>query len=607
MMLPFRKMGFQKKMILSYMVMTLLIGSVALLFSYQMTRVTSEETHLTQSILPQMSALLEVKNQLYSKTYSLKMYTLTKNTSYLEQYSKQFVSRNRFSAIEKDIFKEKHKLKDLLSTIQLMSELDFIFLNQIDPLLQANNLSAINYVLAHDVEPRIQQLENQLTLSLRQLEKQSHDEFILATNRLRVSLLITYSVSVLAILFGIFCSYYFRKELLRPIQSLIRQVREVSKGTFGQQISYSTQDDFSELAKEINKMSSNIADLFARGQEQNRILEAEKLIREQILNSLPVGVITKHHPTSEVHMNLKAEELVVLDGNSFPISPTSWELETPWFENQQKPLYNREGDIFTALISYVPLLDQHREEMGWMVVLSDITEQIKVQEYMHQSEKLSLVGQLAAGAAHEIRNPLTVIYGFMQLLMQAFSREDRDKYHLPLILQEIERVNKIVTELLLLSKPSSPNYREVLLDDLLASILPLMKGEASLHNIEIIEAYDPTIVLHADVEQMKQVLLNLMKNSLEAMPHGGILTIHSDQDEERVYICVEDTGEGIPCEYVTRIFDPFFSLKEEGTGLGLPISMRMVKNHGGTLTIDSKPGIGTKITISLPKEPVRNL
>lgn len=603
-MLPFHKMGFQKKMILSYMVMILLIGTVALLFSYQMTKVTSEETHLTQRLLPQMSALLEVKNQMYAKTYALKMYTLTRDPGYLQEYSRHFITRNQFQEAEKT-----QQYDDLLAIIRLLNELDFIFLNQIDPLIKANNVQAINYVLQHDVEPRIEQLENKLSLSLSQLDTKFHAEFLQSNHSLRVSLLITYTVSVLSILFGLFCSFYFRKELLQPIQSLIKQVREVSRGTFGQQITYSTKDDFYELAQEINKMSLNIADLFAKGESQNRVLQEEKRVREQILNSLPVGIITCHHPTSEIHINEKAQQLVALDENSLPLSPDQhvWHSETPWFENRTITLYNKQGEPFHALTSYVPLLDQERDELGWMVVLTDITEQIKVQEYMHQSEKLSLVGQLAAGAAHEIRNPLTVIYGFMQLLQGNLSADENQKYHLPLIVQEIERVNKIVTELLLLSKPSRPNYREVQLGEIFASILPLMKGEAALHGIEIIEAYSGDIVFYADVEQLKQVLLNLMKNGLEAMPNGGELIIRSEQDDSMIQIVIQDTGVGISPEHVIRIFDPFFSLKEEGTGLGLPISMRMVKNHGGDMSIDSKLGVGTSITISLPKEPSRTI
>jgi two-component system sensor histidine kinase AtoS len=210
---------------------------------------------------------------------------------------------------------------------------------------------------------------------------------------------------------------------------------------------------------------------------------------------------------------------------------------------------------------------------------------------------------LAAGAAHEIRNPLTVIYGFIQLLQQRLPDEERDRHYLPLILQEIERVNKIVTELLMLSKPSQPNYREVALAQVLDSILPLIKAEATLHGIEIVDLCDKETRMPVDVEQLKQILLNLMKNSIEAMRQGGVLTVENRVDENYVNIHIRDTGEGIPPEHLNRIFDPFFSLKEDGTGLGLPITRRMVENHGGDMRIFSKVGEGTEIVISLPIQP----
>jgi signal transduction histidine kinase/HAMP domain-containing protein len=597
----FRSLGFQKKMMLSYLVMMLLIGFVATLFSYQMTKVISDETYLTQNVLPKTSALMEVKNQLYMKTYALKMYTLTREPSYLDKYYTMLIDSSRFQPLQQTAGNS-----ELLAIVETIGQLDFLFLNKINPLLKANNLTAVNYVLTEEVQPRIDQLESQLTFSLHKLESQTAKEFQRTNDSLQVSLIVTYSVSVASILFGLFCTFYFRHELLRPIQSLVRQVREVSKGTFGQQIVYTAKDEFHELALEFNKMSNNIAELFLLDQAQRQVLQEEKNVREQILNSLPVGVITRHYQSGEVHINQKAKELVKLDDNFFPQSPddAAWQTDSdsPWFENRKMTLYKQDGTTFSALVSYVPLENDSREA-GWMVALSDITEQEKAQEFIHQSEKLRLVGQLAAGAAHEIRNPLTVIYGFMQLLQQRLSEEERNQYYLPMILQEIERVNLIVTEFLLLSKPSCPNYREVTLHDVLSSILPLMKAEATLHGIEVIDRYERDVRLHVDVEQMKQIILNLMKNSIEAMKQGGLLTLESRHDETHVYISVRDTGEGIPAEYLNRIFEPFFSLKEEGTGLGLPITRRMVENHGGELKIDSKPGVGTEIVISLPIHP----
>ncbi|KQL46255.1 histidine kinase [Brevibacillus choshinensis] len=597
-------LGFQKKMMLSYLVMMLLIGCVTSLFSYQMTKVTSDEMHLTQSILPQTSALLEVKNQIYTKTYSLKTYTLTRDQSYLDDYYTNLIDTSRFAGIP-----HTEENSELFTIIESISKLDFLFLNKINPLLKAGNVPAVSYVLSHEVQPLIDQLERDLSFSLNQLEYKTNKEFQSTNDSIKVSLILTYSVSVASILFGLFCTFYFRNQLLRPIQSLMQQVREVSKGTFGQQIVYKHQDEFSELAAEFNKMSTNIATLFAQDKAQRQVLIEERNVREQILNSLPVGIITRPYVSVDVHVNRLAKHLVKLDANGYPVmkdSATLWEGagNSPWFVNRKMTLLKHDETPFTALVSYIPLHNhQHEHETGWMVALLDITEQEQVQEYLNQSEKLAMVGQLAAGAAHEIRNPLTVIYGFIQLLQQRLSNQEQERHYLPLILQEIERVNRIVTELLMLSKPSLPNYREVKLAEVFHSILPLMKAEALLHGIEIVDRCDSDTRIHVDVEQLKQILLNLMKNSIEAMKEGGILTVESRLDEHAVHLHVRDTGDGISPEYLVRIFDPFFSLKEEGTGLGLPISRRMVENHGGDIQVNSKLGEGTEIIISLPLQP----
>ncbi|MGO0063207.1 ATP-binding protein [Brevibacillus fluminis] len=600
----FRKMGFQQKMLLSYLLMMLLIGTVALLYSYQMTKITTDELRLSQRILPQTSALLNLKNQLYSKTYALKMYAQTREPVYLEKYYSGMLQRNLLDQIVRT--KENERLFTIASQI---SELDFIFFNKIDPLLKAKNVDAVTYVLKTEVEPRIMQLEQVLAFTLQSLETDTNAEFQQTNTSMQVALIITYTVSVAAILFGLFSAFYFRKQLLHPIESLIQQMRQVSRGAFGKQITHEARDEFFELASEFNKMSKNVAELFLHTQRQNQILTEEKQVREQILNTLPVGVITYYTPSNEVHLNEKAQTLVELNETFLPKSPTPdiWARKDGdgpgWFENRKITLYKPDGSTFLALVSYAPLVQQDGSEIGWMMVLSDITEQEKIQAYMHQSEKLSLVGQLAAGAAHEIRNPLTVIYGFMQLLEKNLTEEYRSRYYVPLIIQEIERVNRIVTELLMLSKPSQPNYREVTLEEVVSAILPLMKGEAALHNIMIQETYEKDAFLHVDVEQFKQILLNLMKNSLEAMPDGGTLTIESTQDADKLFIAVTDTGIGMSPEQMTRIFEPFYSDKDDGTGLGLPITMRMIQNHGGDLQVKSEVGKGTTFTIILPKKP----
>ena len=600
---PFRNLGFQKKIMLSFLVMMLLIGCVTSLFSYQMTKVTADEMYMTQTLLPQTSALLEIKNQINIKTNALRMYTATHDESYLDQYYTNLIDSSRFAML---IPNESNAA--LFSSIDLIRRLDFLFLNKVNPLLQADNLTAVRFVLSNEVQPLIEQLEQDFAFSLDNLENETNRGFQKTTESTRVSLILTYTVSVAAILFGSFCTFYFRQELLRPIQSLLKQVHDVSRGAFGQQIVYPYPDEFRELADEFNKMSRNLAALFEQDQAKREILTEEKNLREQILNSLPVGIISRPNPQAEIHVNQFAQQWVRLDANGYPLAGKEAApfpiAESAWFVNQKMTLYKKDGTPFIALVSYIPLYNQQQSgETGWMVTFSDITEQEQVQAYLNQSEKLAMVGQLAAGAAHEIRNPLAVIYGFIQLMQQSLSPQERDRYYLPLILKEIERVNQIVTELLMLSKPSMPNYREVKLTELLNSILPLMNAEAMLHGIEIVNRNVSDTRIHVDVEQFKQILMNLMKNALEAMKEGGVLTIENRLDDTWVHIVIRDTGEGIPPEYLVRIFDPFFSLKEKGTGLGLPISRRMVENHRGTMQIESTVGKGTTITISLPRQP----
>ncbi|MGE5704302.1 MAG: HAMP domain-containing protein, partial [Clostridia bacterium] len=309
----FRKMGFQQKMLLSYLVMMLLIGTVALLFSYQMTRITTDELQLSQKILPQTSALLNVKNQLYSKTYALKMYAITRQQTYLDKYYSGMMQQSLLEQITRS--QENDQLYSIATRI---SELDFIFFNKINPLLQAKNVDGVTYVLNTEVEPRIIRLEQELAYTLHRLEYDTQLEFTRTNQSLKVALILTYTVSVAAILFGLFCAFYFRKQLLRPIESLIVQVRQVSYGTFGKQVTYEARDEFYELASEFNKMSKNIAELFLHTQRQNEILLEEKRVREQILDSLPIGVITRYTPTNEVHINQKAQALVELDDNWMP-------------------------------------------------------------------------------------------------------------------------------------------------------------------------------------------------------------------------------------------------------------------------------------------------
>jgi two-component system sporulation sensor kinase A len=237
--------------------------------------------------------------------------------------------------------------------------------------------------------------------------------------------------------------------------------------------------------------------------------------------------------------------------------------------------------------------------------LLDITERKVSEELLVQSVKLSVVGQLAAGVAHEIRNPLTALKGFTQLLYQ--NTNTHQNYY-EIMLTELERINYIVGEFMVLSKPQQwQQLNDHDLQKVLEGIIPIIESQAIIHSIEIQVEWQPKLpTVRCDANQIKQVFINLLKNSIEAMPDGGTITVrfeHVLKDEgDEVIVFIEDMGTGIPEEILSRLGEPFFTTKETGTGLGLMVCYKIIQAHGGTLTIDSKPESGTVVRISLPAE-----
>lgn len=264
--------------------------------------------------------------------------------------------------------------------------------------------------------------------------------------------------------------------------------------------------------------------------------------------------------------------------------------------------YEVDGQIKHILFDAYPLKEggslYHRKIL---LFLKDIGE--RPDRQMQRQEKLATVGKIAAGIAHEIRNPLTSIKGFLQIMLQNFERLHMHKeiQYTEVMLAEIDRVNELVSELLLLSKPKDIKLVPVEVEELVTGLAPLISSEAILHGIEFHLCVRPTPPVLADAELLKQVFLNLVKNAIEAMENGGKLTICTGvvEEDNLVQIDVQDTGPGIPSYAMDRIFDAFFTTKENGTGLGLPICQRIVNDLGGVIRVSSK-GYGTTFTVLLP-------
>lgn len=222
----------------------------------------------------------------------------------------------------------------------------------------------------------------------------------------------------------------------------------------------------------------------------------------------------------------------------------------------------------------------------------------KEDEHRLRLEKLSALGQLAAGLAHEIRNPLTSIRGFVQI--SAAESEAVKKWE-SIILPEIDRINDLLKQFLNLSEAKPVKVTRFDLNRLMNDVLSLLQPKSLLMGHELIgHPPDYHVEMEADAEQLKQVLINLVQNGLEALQEKGTVEVSWKKCEDQIHIQVADSGNGIPPELVNRIFEPFFTTKDEGTGMGLAICHRIVEDHGGLMGVTSNPGLGTSFNIQLP-------
>jgi signal transduction histidine kinase len=216
-----------------------------------------------------------------------------------------------------------------------------------------------------------------------------------------------------------------------------------------------------------------------------------------------------------------------------------------------------------------------------------------------KSEKLSVAGQLAAGVAHEIRNPLTAIKGFIQLM--GSSEAYMPKYF-PIVKVELERIELIIKELLMLAKPQAIQMKRTDLTTLIEDVVLLIEAQAILQNIEVrLTLAVKGCFIQCDANQIKQVFINFLKNAIEAMPQGGVIEVALEiEGEEEAVVRIQDQGYGISEEQLRMIGEPFYSTKEAGTGLGMLVSYKIIENHGGRIRLSSEVGFGTTIIVTLP-------
>ncbi|WP_394234255.1 ATP-binding protein [Niallia oryzisoli] len=259
-------------------------------------------------------------------------------------------------------------------------------------------------------------------------------------------------------------------------------------------------------------------------------------------------------------------------------------------------IQTKDGAILDVHATLFPMIINGKVK-GTFISGRDVTKIKETEKMLHNAEKLSVIGQLAASVAHEIRNPLTSIRGFIQLLQ---SDDQTDSFYYQVMLEEIDRINQIVGELLVLAKPQNVRMVKGNIEEVVQSVKTLLTPQSNMNGIDIfIKALDPIPEIDCDPNSLKQVFINMIKNSIEAEAKM-IEIILSKTEDNFVKVIIKDDGCGIDEERIKHLGEPFYSVKEKGTGLGLTVSYKILAEHHATIRYSSQLGQGTEVEICLP-------
>ncbi len=345
-----------------------------------------------------------------------------------------------------------------------------------------------------------------------------------------------------------------------------------------------------------------------------RTLDEMRTYTRNVMESMPNGLITVDRSLRVATYNPSALEILrktkdEVDGRSISeVLPLEDEIRKVLADSEsilEKEVKVSSPDNRKTFLhlSVSPLREPDSQLVrGAVVIMRDLTLIRELEQKIILSEKFAALGRLSAGVAHEIRNPLNSIRGFIQYFQKKLSLEEQDYRYTDLMLTEVDRLNRVISKLLAYSKPREPRLSIRSVDEILDHCIRVLEREAVEAGVDMVRnsrADNAPLVL-MDTDQMTQVFLNILINALESTPRGGKVYVGCDTSlVDKVHIVVQDTGEGIPKENLDKLFDPFFSTKKKGTGLGLAIVKSIIEGHGGEIEVESEPGGGTRFIVTL--------
>ncbi|HHP7233583.1 MAG TPA: ATP-binding protein [Desulfobacterales bacterium] len=345
-----------------------------------------------------------------------------------------------------------------------------------------------------------------------------------------------------------------------------------------------------------------------------RTLQDTSAFADEVVSNLPVGLIATDRNGKIAFFNDAAETITgksaaaAMDKDPDAVLPSCWcglkaQLEAggPVLEKEMECAFAERRQVPLA-VSAARIVNEEGRFVGNIIILRDLGEIRRLQEEIRRQEKLAALGGLAAGVAHEIRNPLSSIKGIATYFGSRAEAGSQDREAAEVMVQEVDRLNRVITELLEFARPSELRRQPVELAPLLAHSVRLIEQDARTRQIEVrLENESEPLQVALDPDRFSQCLLNLYLNAIESMDRGGRLTVKSRKaDDGEVRIEIADTGSGIAPEHLSQIFDPYFTTKSKGTGLGLAIVHKLIEAHNGRIKVRSTPGAGSVVTIFLP-------
>ncbi len=356
------------------------------------------------------------------------------------------------------------------------------------------------------------------------------------------------------------------------------------------------EESYRRLEARLEQMDRELAakhrELELANDYQNALLES---MSDGVIATDPKGVITTFNRAAHIVLGYDAEDVVERRFDSV----FNREFHTPPGRYDRMQLQAKSGRVVPVSERDSPLSDRNNQRIGHVKVFQDLSEIEALRKQLRQVDRLAAIGEMAATVAHEIRNPLGGIRGFAALLARDIPEDDPRARLVGKILAGTKSLDRVVSELLEYTRTVELNLRPVSCHELVAASLGYVQLDG--RPISLINEVDETLKVLADPDKMRQALLNILINAVQSIEDDGEVRIVAAVEENEVTIVISDSGCGMPQERLEKVFSPFFTTKERGTGLGLAVAMKIVEGHGGIIEVCSEPGIGTSFSVELSR------